>query len=542
MKREVELYFFAVLLLGIVFLLVFFQTGLTSTGLAVFDQQDQTGFDLGTYNNLEYNGSSVVLSVNQTTGTYTSQVFNAGNDSTWNNLTWTGQGDLAFEVKACSSLDCNESFEAVADLDNLITFTNLTSQYFQYRVFFTEDPNLTISLESVSVDYSVLAQGGGNSLPTLTDQSVQTDENSNIQLTLSGTDGDGDSLVFSIVDIPSNGGLSNVTQVDNSSASVTYTPNTDFSGDDSFTFKANDGTGDSNVATASINVVVISVEEETTSTEETTEETTTEEIVDDEPPPVQPTPELSIDDIQPLTLNPGDSEEISVILGNSGTAVLSSCVLTVSGSSSEWISYSQDSFNLNGGAETMPSLNVSVPEDVEQGEYFMDVLVSCSQITKGIQITLNVVEKTFEFNLTDVRKIRDDEVRVTYLLTDLSESDQTINLKFALFDNTSQKVSEITDTQNLTANETEKRFRTVIPINETIEGNLTIQADINSQVYSSSVNEAIVLRAPSILGFVTFDQIGGTGGLIVLVVSILAIVAIIFISRTLRKSKGMTTK
>ena len=66
MKREVELYFFAVLLLGVVFLLAFFQTGFTGTGFAVFNQQDNTSFDLGTYTNLEYNGSAVVLSVNQT--------------------------------------------------------------------------------------------------------------------------------------------------------------------------------------------------------------------------------------------------------------------------------------------------------------------------------------------------------------------------------------------------------------------------------------------------------------------------------------------
>jgi hypothetical protein len=107
-----------------------------------------------------------------------------------------------------------------------------------------------------------------------------------------------------------------------------------------------------------------------------------------------------------------------------------------------------------------------------------------------------------------------------------------------LFDNESVKVSNLSESINLTANSTEE-FRSILEINESLEleGNLTISVDIDSQTYSSSVNEAIVLSSPPLLGFAIFDQMGGNGGLIVLVVSILAIFTIIFISRTLRRSK-----
>jgi hypothetical protein len=40
----------------------------------------------------------------------------------------------------------------------------------------------------------------------------------------------------------------------NTAGGFTYTPHGDYSGPDSFTFKANDGTIDSNTATISINV------------------------------------------------------------------------------------------------------------------------------------------------------------------------------------------------------------------------------------------------------------------------------------------------
>ncbi len=51
---------------------------------------------------------------------------------------------------------------------------------------------------------------------------------------------------------PSHGTLSNVNQ---DTGVVTYTPNQDFTGDDSFTFKVNDGkTDSSNTATVNIKV------------------------------------------------------------------------------------------------------------------------------------------------------------------------------------------------------------------------------------------------------------------------------------------------
>ena len=167
--------------------------------------------------------------------------------------------------------------------------------------------------------------------------------------------------------------------------------------------------------------------------------------------------------------------------------------------------------------------------------------VNCFETAASASLTIEIIKETFEFKLIEVRKIKDTKVRVTYTLIDLLNEDQVVELRFALFDNESLKVSELSRSVNLTANSIEE-FESIFDINESIEGNLTIQVDINAQTYSSSVNEAIVLSAPPLLGFAVFDQIGGTGGLIVLVVSILAIFAIILISRKLRKERKLTHK
>ncbi|MFC1727572.1 tandem-95 repeat protein [Patescibacteria group bacterium] len=97
--------------------------------------------------------------------------------------------------------------------------------------------------------YNALAFVAPNNPPTTSGVSVSTNEDESKLITLAGSDLDGDSLTYSIVSNPANGSLGTVT-----GNQVTYTPNSDYNGTDSFTFKANDGTSDSNVSTVDITV------------------------------------------------------------------------------------------------------------------------------------------------------------------------------------------------------------------------------------------------------------------------------------------------
>jgi hypothetical protein len=70
--------------------------------------------------------------------------------------------------------------------------------------------------------------------------------NASQNFTLTGSDPEDGNLTFSIVDSPTNGVLTGT------APNLTYTPDTDFEGNDSFTFKANDGALDSAPVTVSI--------------------------------------------------------------------------------------------------------------------------------------------------------------------------------------------------------------------------------------------------------------------------------------------------
>ena len=108
-----------------------------------------------------------------------------------------------------------------------------------------------------------------NQAPTANAQSTSTDEDTAKTITLSGSDPDGDSLTYTVVSQPSHGTVSI------SGNQATYTPNANYHGNDSFTFKVNDGKTDS--APATVNITVNSVNDAPTITSLTANPTKAEE-------------------------------------------------------------------------------------------------------------------------------------------------------------------------------------------------------------------------------------------------------------------------
>src|SRR5262245_8229503 len=90
-----------------------------------------------------------------------------------------------------------------------------------------------------------------NDAPVASDNSAILAEDSFAIVGLPATDAYGDPLTYAIVSGPVHGALSG------SGNSRTYTPAPNYNGPDSFTFRANDGTADSNTATISLTVLPV---------------------------------------------------------------------------------------------------------------------------------------------------------------------------------------------------------------------------------------------------------------------------------------------
>lgn len=92
---------------------------------------------------------------------------------------------------------------------------------------------------------------GSNTPPTAASQTITVTQNVARAMTLSATDpNSGTVLTYQVLDLPQHGTLNMLTN-----KNLTYTPATNYCGADSFTFKANDGKVDSNIATVRLNVV-----------------------------------------------------------------------------------------------------------------------------------------------------------------------------------------------------------------------------------------------------------------------------------------------
>ena len=87
-----------------------------------------------------------------------------------------------------------------------------------------------------------------NDAPIVNDKVVSTTENQSVDIVLTSVDVEGDNVSYVIVGAPSKGSLSGT------APDLVYTPNNDYFGQDSFTFKASDGEADSSTAEITISV------------------------------------------------------------------------------------------------------------------------------------------------------------------------------------------------------------------------------------------------------------------------------------------------
>ena len=146
---------------------------------------------------------------------------------------------------------------------------NLAGVGTTYIDLITPDP---ISAYSANTARTTITVNAVNDVPVATAQTVTTDEDTAKSITLSGTDVEGSALTYAVVTPPTRGVLSGT------APNLTYTPNAHVNGSDSFTFRVNDGSVDSAVATVSITVNAVNDAPVATAQTVTTDEDTAKAI------------------------------------------------------------------------------------------------------------------------------------------------------------------------------------------------------------------------------------------------------------------------
>jgi VCBS repeat-containing protein len=191
-------------------------------------------------------------------GIFTSRVFDAGQKVYWNNFSWTadkptGTG-LTFTVRTGDTPLPDASWSTFTTIPNSGDPVNRAARYIQYQAALSAtNLNQTPVVKDVTIYYASV----GNLSPVASTDSYSTAEDTVLVIAAPGilvndTDADGNPLTAVKVTNPAHG-----TVTLNANGSFTYTPAANYAGSDSFTYKANDGMADSNVATVTFTVTPV---------------------------------------------------------------------------------------------------------------------------------------------------------------------------------------------------------------------------------------------------------------------------------------------
>ncbi len=145
------------------------------------------------------------------------------------------------------AIDTEPDHGTVTLVGNIATYTPAPDYFGEDSFTFTANDGLADSDPATITINVTLVQDA----PVAEDQEVETPEDNALEITLVATDVDDDELTYAIVDEPVHGTVNLVDGV------ATYTPALHYFGEDSFTFKANDGLADSNTATVTITVTPV---------------------------------------------------------------------------------------------------------------------------------------------------------------------------------------------------------------------------------------------------------------------------------------------
>ena len=250
--------------------------------------------------------------------------------------------------------------------------------------------------------------------------------------------------------------------------------------------------------------------------------------------------ELEIGTLSDLIVYLGDDKRLSLNVKNVGTSILNDCSITEKGDSDFWV-LSSETKNLASGEIYDFVFNLAISDIVEIGKYDLKVFLQCQEINKSVDLIVEIMERNLGFEILGVERLTDEQVKVTYLLEELSNINQEVEMQFLLFDVENKKVAEIKEVKNVLANSKEE-FEIIIPIDSSLLGEMNLLVNLNSETYSTFIQKDIILGAP-ISGLAVFGDSGNVDKAISIFLILVFLVAAFFIiKRILRHRKKFVKK
>jgi len=219
-------------------------------------------------------------------------------------------------------------------------------------------------------------------------------------------------------------------------------------------------------------------------------------------PSITPIGKLELTKLSSIILISGESKKVNLGIKNSGFGFLTDCKIAKTGAYSSWITTNSVK-SLSAGESGELMFEVSVPDNANAGKYDLGISVLCKENSNSTIFSVEVAKKQLKFDFVEAKRQGNDKLIISYYLEELSGKNQDVELQFLLIDSDNKNVAEFSDKKTIGADE-KQLFETSIPIDSSLAGALNLLVNLNSESFSTFVQERLVL-GKGVSGFAIFS-------------------------------------
>jgi photosystem II stability/assembly factor-like uncharacterized protein len=206
--------------------------------------------------------------------------------------------------------------------------------------------------------------------------------------------------------------------------------------------------------------------------------------------------------ISNLIAGPGETKKIILPVENTGKNFLNDCKLAGIGEHSSWIS-AEEIKDLSPGEKHDFIFSLKTPETATPDKYNLELSLLCFEHNETTNFIAEIIEKKLFLDLVDIKREKSNTIKVTYLLEELSGSQQEVEVEVVLFDYNNERVAENKEIKVLETN-SEQEFETLLTIPASVRGNFNLLINAISGISSAFVQEDVILGNPTIGGLTVF--------------------------------------
>ncbi|MGV8142900.1 MAG: LamG-like jellyroll fold domain-containing protein [Candidatus Pacearchaeota archaeon] len=214
---------------------------------------------------------------------------------------------------------------------------------------------------------------------------------------------------------------------------------------------------------------------------------------------IRPTFKLNIHELEPLIIGRGESESIELSIENVGLRFVNSCSLTIDGGISDWISGNEVK-SLSPGQTTSYVFSVSVPIDVNTGDYFATIGVSCNETSSSISYNVKVSSEDFQLSILSSER-QGTKLKVTYAIENFANKPQDFDITYKLLNDERETTVEGDLGKISLAAEERIEQTTEFELPKNAVGDYILSMELKQGIEKQNYEQQVRLTAGGISGF-----------------------------------------